>query len=246
MTSSTARASRSPHGVDGYLVEAGDTQGMADRIVELIRDPGLVTRMSEAALDKAAQHDYQAFLRDWRAVLDGVIAAKPRRATLDSVTLTVSQLGYLRPLRLPAVFARFPLLRRLARAQSSSGAWRAPRKIEFAARLKVDGHSPHSTLDSAVVTLDAVGDGAGSVVSIPLRVDRSDTTFRLATTLDLAEVFRGMDEAGRSARLRLRLVWENSSWEKTLSRPRRMEPNYEVSFSGQGEILLNRGKTAPR
>jgi poly(glycerol-phosphate) alpha-glucosyltransferase len=45
-------------------------------------------------------------------------------------------------------------------------------------------------------------------------------------------------------RLRLRLVWENSSWETTVSRPRRMEPNYEVSFSGAGEISLNRGKGA--
>lgn len=233
-------------GVDGYLVTAGDTQAMADRIVELIRNPDLVTRMSEAALVKAGQHDYQAFLNDWRAVLDGVIAAKPRRTTLDSVTLKVTRLGYLRPVRLPAAFARFPLLGRFARLQSSSGAWRAPRKIEFMARLKVDGHSPRSTLDSAVVTLDAVGDGAGSVVAIPLHVRRSEATFQLTATVDLAEVFGGMDDAGRSVRLRLRLVWENSSWEKTLSRPRRMEPNYEVSFSGNGEILLNRGKGAPR
>jgi hypothetical protein len=29
-----------------------------------------------------------------------------------------------------------------------------------------------------------------------------------------------------------------------VSRPRRMEPNYEVSFSGAGEISLNRGKGA--
>jgi poly(glycerol-phosphate) alpha-glucosyltransferase len=234
------------HGVDGYLVTAGDTQGMADRIVELIRNPDLVTRMSEAALVKAAQHDYQAFLKDWRAVLDGVIAAKQRRTTLDSVTLKVQRLGYLRPVRLPTAFARIPVLGRLTRPHSSSGAWRGPRKIEFAAELKVDGRSPRSTLESAVVTLDAVGTDVGSVVAIPMRVRRSDTTFRLMATVDLAEVFAGMDDAGRSARLRLRLVWENSNWEKTLSRPRRMEPNYEVSFSGKGEILLNRGKAAPR
>jgi glycosyltransferase involved in cell wall biosynthesis len=234
------------HGVDGYLVDAGDLQGMADRIVELIRHPERVARMSEAALDKAAQHDYRAFLKDWRAVLDGVIAAKPHRTTLDAVTLKVSRLGYLRPMRLPAAFARLPLLGRLARAQSAAGAWRAPRRLEFAARLTVDGHSPVSTLDSAVVTLDAVGDGAGSVVAIPMRVRRAGTTFQLSATVDLAAVFREMDDAGRSARLRLRLVWENSRWEKTVSRPRRMEPNYEVSFSGKGMILLNRGKGAPR
>jgi poly(glycerol-phosphate) alpha-glucosyltransferase len=234
------------HGVDGYLIPAGDTQAMADRIVELIRNPDVVTRMSEAALDKAAQHDHQAFLNDWQAVLDGVIAAKQRRTTLDSVTLKTTRLGYLRAIRLPAAVARFPVLRRLARPQASSRAWRAPRKLEFMARLEVDGHSPESSLDSAVVTLDAVGDGGGAVVAIPMRVGRSDTTFQLIATVDLDEVFRAMDEACRSVRLRLRLVWENSSWEKTLSRPRRMEPNYEVSFSGTGEICLNRGKGAPR
>jgi hypothetical protein len=234
------------HDVDGFLVEAGDIRGMADRIVELIRNPELVARMSGAALDKAGQHDYRAFLRDWRAVLDGVIAARPRRTTLDSVTLKVTRLGYVSPFRVPGVFARLPLLRRLARVRSSSGAWRRPRKLEFAARLRVDGHSPLSTVDSAVVTLDAVGDGAGAEVSIPMRIGRSNATFRLAATIDLAEVFSGMGDAGRSARLRLRLVWENSRWEKTLSRPRRMEPNFEVSFSGKGEIVLNRGRAAPR
>ncbi len=234
------------HGVDGYLVDAGDTKGMAQRVVELIRNPERVARMREAAFDKAAEHGYEALLNDWRAVLDRVIAAKPRRTTLDSVTLKVTRLGYLRPVRLPAAVARFPVLRRLARPQASSGAWRAPRKLEFMAVLEVAGHSPGSTLDSAVVTLDAVGDGSGSIVDIPMQVRRTGATFRLAATIDLAEVFRGMDDAGRSARLRQRLVWENSSWEKTLSRPRRMEPNYEVSFSGKEEISLNRGKSAPR
>ncbi len=234
------------HGVDGYLVSPGDIQGMADRIVELIRDREQVTRMSGAALEKAAKHGHQSFLKDWQAVLDGVIANKPRRTTLDSVTLKVTRLGYLYPMRLPAAFARLPLLGRLARAQPSSGAWRAPPKLEFEGRLKVEGHSPRSSLDSAVLTLDAIGDGAGAVVALPMRVRRSDTTFHLTATVDLAEVFQGMGDSGRSARLRLRLVWENSSWEKALSRPRRLEPNYEVSFSGRGELRLNRGKGAPR
>jgi poly(glycerol-phosphate) alpha-glucosyltransferase len=234
------------HGVDGYLVEPDDTQGMADRIVELIRDPDLVAKMSEAALDKAAHHDYAAFLADWRAVIEGVIAAKPRRTTLESVTLKVTQLGYIRPLRLPARFAGLPVLGRLARPHSSSGAWRGPRRLEFLARLNVDGHSAQVTLDSAVVTLEAVGPVSGFVVPIPMNVQRSGTTFRLSATIDLAAVFQDLDDSARAMKLRLRLVWENSSWETTLSRPRKMEPNYEVSFSGAGEISLNRGTSAPR
>jgi poly(glycerol-phosphate) alpha-glucosyltransferase len=234
------------HGVDGYLVKAGDTQGMADRIVELIRTPELAASMSEAALAKAAKHDYAAFLADWRTVLEGVIAAKPRRTSLDSVTLKVTRLGYVRPFRLPARFARLPVVGRFARSQSASAAWRGPRKLEVVASLAVDGRSAAATLDSAVVTLEAVADGSGSIVALPMDVLRTDTTFRLTSMIDLAEIFKDMDDGGRSVRLRLRLVWENSSWEMTLSRPRRMEPNYEVSFSGTGEISLNRGKAAPR
>jgi hypothetical protein len=233
-------------GVDGFLVAAGDQQGMADRIVELIRSPEQVAKMSEAALDKAAQHDHAAFLADWRTVLEGAIAAKQRRTTLDKVTLKVSQLGYTRPLRLPALFAHLPVVGRLGRPQASSGAWREPRKLEFAARLNVEGHSAESTLDSAVVTLDAIGPVSGFIVPIPLQIQRNGTTFTLAATIDIGDVFRDVDDSARSMRLRLRLVWENSSWETNLARPRRMEPNYEMSFAGTGEVSLNRGKSAPR
>jgi poly(glycerol-phosphate) alpha-glucosyltransferase len=233
-------------GVDGYLIEQGDTQSMADRVVELIRNPELVAKMSEAALRKASQHDHAAFLDDWRAVLEGVVAAKERRTALESVTLKVARLGYVREHRLPARFAGYPLVGRLARAPAASAAFRKPGTVEFVARLEVDGHSPHATLDSAVLTLEAVGDGAGSIVALPIKVRRSGTTFRLAAMIKLADVFRDMDDAARSVRLRLRLVWENSSWETIVSRPRRMEPNYEVSFSGTGELSLNRGKGAPR
>jgi poly(glycerol-phosphate) alpha-glucosyltransferase len=233
-------------GVDGYLVAPGDTQGMADRIVELIRHPELVAKMSEASLVKAARHDYAAFLNDWRNALEGAIAAKDRRTTLKSVRLKVSTLGYVRPIHLPTRLEGYPLIGRLARRHASSAAWRSSRKLEFAARLEVEGDSPKSSLDTAVVTLDAVGDGAGSVVPIPMNVRRSGSTFSLATTIDLGEVFQGMDDAARSVLLRLRLVWENSSWEKNLSRQRNMEPNYEVSFSGTGQISLHRGKSAPR
>jgi poly(glycerol-phosphate) alpha-glucosyltransferase len=231
-------------GVDGYLVARGDTQGMADRIVELIRNPDLVARMSSAALDKASQHDHKAFLHDWHTVLDGVVAAKQRRTTLESATLKVRRLGYLRRLRLPAPFAGFPVIGRLARIYSSSAAWRDPRRFEFVADLEVDGHSPRANLDTAVVTLEAVGPVSGALVDLPIEVQRTGSTFRISTTFDHADIFAELADTARSMRLRLRLVWENSSWETTVSRPRRMEPNYEVSFSGAGEISLNRGKGA--
>lgn len=234
------------HGVDGYLVDAGDTQGLANRVVELIRNPELVATMSEAAFGKASEHDHAAFLEDWRATLEGVVAAKERRTALESVTLKVTRLGYARRLRLGDRFAGVPVIGRLARTHAASGAFRGPRTVEFKGRLEVDGRSPRSTPERAVVTLEAVDDQSGSIAVLPLDVRRSGTTFRLSATVDLGDVFRDLDDATRSVRLRLRLVWENSCWETTLSRPRRMEPNYEVSFSGTGTISLNRGRAAPR
>jgi poly(glycerol-phosphate) alpha-glucosyltransferase len=212
------------HGVDGYLVKAGDIPGLADRIMELIRDPELVARMSEAAVDKAAQHDYSAFLDNWRTVLEGAIAAKERRTSLESVSLKIARLGYLRPLPLTARVADHGVIARLPRTQSASSAWRRPRKVEFLAELTVDGQSLRSTLDSAVVTLDAVADRSTSIVGLPLEVARSGSTLSLAATADLADVFRQMTRSPpRAVRLRLRLVWENSSWQTTLSRPARTD-----------------------
>ena len=89
------------HGVDGYLVEPGDVQGMADRVVEMIRNPALVARMSEAAFDKAEAHGHVAFLKDWRHALNEVIRKKDRRTRLRSVKLTVTQLGYAQGLSAP-------------------------------------------------------------------------------------------------------------------------------------------------
>ena len=180
------------HGVDGFLVDEGDVRGMADRVVELIRNPELVARMSEAAFEKATHHGGEAFLEDWRNVLGAVVEAKQHRTTLRSVTLSVTKLRNVR-------------------------AWSRPRTIEFSARLDVDGESPEATLDSAVVTLELIDDDTGLIVAVPMAVRRADQVFELSATVNLTKSFRTLDQAAKS--LRLRLVWENSSWETRLSRP---------------------------
>ena len=76
-------------GEDGFLVEAGDTRAMADRVIELLKDPALVSRMSKAARMKAAQHGYDRFLSDWGAVLNAVVEQKPKRTKLASADLEV-------------------------------------------------------------------------------------------------------------------------------------------------------------
>jgi poly(glycerol-phosphate) alpha-glucosyltransferase len=198
------------HGVDGFLVKRGNFQEMADHLVELIRNPELVAKMSDAAFVKAAQHDASAFLEDWRTVLEGVVAAKERRTTLESVTLTVTHL-------VPALFSVDRLIGGRSRSQSSSPTWRHRGKVKFAGHLEVNGRSPRATLDSAVVTLEAVNESSSAIRAVPMTVRRSGTTFDLSATIDLRRMFRGAAEAARS--MRLRLAWENSSWQVTLPPP---------------------------
>jgi poly(glycerol-phosphate) alpha-glucosyltransferase len=198
------------HGVDGFLVKRGRFQEMADHLVELIRNPELVAKMSDAAFVKAAQHDSSAFLEDWRTVLEGVAAAKESRTTLESVTLTVRRLR-------PAVFSVERVIARRSRSQSSSATWRDRGEVKFAGRLEVIGHSPRATLDSAVVTLEAIDGGSAAIRAVAIKVRRSGRTLDLSATIDLADAFRGRGEAARS--MRLRLAWENSSWQTTLPPP---------------------------
>jgi poly(glycerol-phosphate) alpha-glucosyltransferase len=198
------------HGVDGFLVKRGKVQDMAEHLVELIRNPELVAKMSDAAFVKAAQHDASAFLEDWRTVLEGVAAAKQRRTTLESVTLKVTRLR-------PALLSVDQVRGRASRPQPSAPGWGDRGKVKFAARLEVIGHSPRATLDSAVVTLEALDVSSTAIRAVPMTVRRSGTTFDLSATIDLAGMFRGTGETARS--MRLRLAWENSSWQDTLPPP---------------------------
>lgn len=70
-------------GVDGFLVEEGDIEAIADRALLLIRDPDRVTAMSKAAYAKALAHDHTSFIHDWQQVLNAVVEQKAaaRRST---------------------------------------------------------------------------------------------------------------------------------------------------------------------
>ena len=52
-----------------------------------------------------------------------------------------------------------------------------------------------------------------------MEVRRDEGHVRADGDVDLADAFRGMAEATRS--VRLRLAWENSSWQTTLAPPAR-------------------------
>ena len=223
-------------GVDGFLVPAGDVQKLADRIIQLARDPDLVRRMSSAAEKKAEGHDYRTFLGDWRSVLETAVRQKRDRTTLQSVRLTVTRLSYERPLRLPsALAARLP--GRLSRRSSSARAFRSGPVIDFAGKLAVVGQSDRATLDDATVSLDAVS-SRGTVVPVPISATRSEAGFDLAARIDPAQLFDAAESQDQGLRLRLRLVWNNSSWETMVRRSRNWSANYEICFSDNQELTL--------
>jgi len=228
------------HGVDGFLVEPGDMQGLADRIVELIRDPALAARMSEKAFEKAKAHDYNAFLRDWKHVLDTVVAQKQDRTRIDGVELDVIELGQV---PLPAVRTRIDqrIGRRLLGARPASGSSRTAPHVRFLARLDLRGPGKPRTVERVQVTLDAVCEATADVVPVPLEVTRNGRTFVLSSLFDAAAIFESVAGDADSVRLRLRLVWENSSWETHLSRGDVKRPPYEIAFTSTGELQLHRG-----
>ena len=260
-------------GVDGYLLSAGDEQGMADRIVTMIRNPALVSRMSDAAFEKAHHHDHNAFLRDWRRVLNEVVRRKDRRTSLESVTLKVDHLGAekqappaVAPVttfagRVVAHADRIPVHGRLAAVtdrlaskgramadgpisyQSGSTSFRANPRMRFVGKLTVKATSRRGTLDEAVVTLDAVSDGIGTIVPIELTTRLRGQTFEVAATFDPKTLFAPAAKRSHVMQLRLRIVWNNSSWETYVKRPSGGRPPYELSFGPTGEAVIWRGLT---
>ena len=124
-------------GVDGFLVPRGDVDGLADRIVELLQSPELVSRMSAAARETAARHGADHFLADWADVLERVVELRPDRTRIDDVALETTRLRRVRGDRLqfaavlrvkastPARQARLrrrPALRRRRRERSGDRA----------------------------------------------------------------------------------------------------------------------------
>lgn len=52
-------------GVDGYLVDEGDTKGMADRIITLIKDVELRKAMGRAARESSERYSEEMIMRQW-------------------------------------------------------------------------------------------------------------------------------------------------------------------------------------
>ena len=156
-------------GVDGFLTPAEDLQTFADRVVTMIRDPALVEKMSAAALEKAQQHDYRAFLRDWRTALETAVANKPNRVQLDRVDLR-RRAGW-------AASARDGCLAGWSGHGPGRQPCAKPPEVELDSFLHLHGKGRPETLDSVAITLDAVCDATGGVANIPVIVQRDGRSF---------------------------------------------------------------------
>jgi poly(glycerol-phosphate) alpha-glucosyltransferase len=207
-------------GVDGFLVERGDKEALAERVVRLLRSPELVSKMSAAALEKAREHGKTRFVATWRDVLEQVVELSPRRTTLQQVSLSVTDLRL-------AGGRRF--VPRIGRARSLTGP-RANLRDELVlqADATVEGRSGESTLDSAEWSLAAVDHDNGTCTNLPLDVVRREKSFTLRARVPLSEVLADA-QPGAEMRLRLRLVWENSAWQTFVTSPDRHD-GVELSF----------------
>ena len=143
-------------GVDGFLVPAGDVDALAGRLIELLRSPELVARMSDAAREAAARRGPDTFLRDWADVLGRVVERRRHRTRLDDVALDATEL------------------------RTGRGG-----RLRFAGVLRVRAKTRLAELESAAVTLAAIDGSSGAVTELPLKVKVEDGTLKLHTPTGL-------------------------------------------------------------
>jgi poly(glycerol-phosphate) alpha-glucosyltransferase len=191
---------------------------MAARVVQLLRDPELVRRMSTAARAKAAAHGYDAFLADWARVLNATIANKPRRTKIEAVDLEVRRLT-------------------VGRRNDAPGRVAGGKRLRLDARLQLEGRGDPSL---AEVSLAAVHEGSGLVVELPVSVKRDHANFRVRSSAPVSDLYRDGADARDRCRLRLRLTWANSSWQGWVTRPDSGTSGLEVGYGLDDEWTLSR------
>ena len=175
-------------GVDGFVVPDGDTAALAARVVELLRSPGLVTRMSAAARATAAQHDGADFLRHWAEVAAAADADAPRRPRVKAVRLELDALEERGTGRLARLAGRTPAL-------------------AVAGRVVVEQRGRRRGLRDAVLELAWVDPATGAARDVPVEVRRGGGALRFTASAPLPDA---------PAALRLRLLWRAFAWESEL------------------------------
>ncbi|MET0769026.1 MAG: glycosyltransferase [Solirubrobacteraceae bacterium] len=175
-------------GVDGFVVPDGDVDALAGRVVELLRSPELVARMSAAARATAERHDSADFLRHWADVIAAAEAEGGRRPRVKAVHLELDKLEASGTGRLAQIAGRAA-------------------QVEVAGAAVVEQRGKPRGLRDAVLELAWVDVASGEARDVPLEVRRGGGALRFSATAPLPEA---------PAALRLRLRWRAFAWEREL------------------------------
>jgi poly(glycerol-phosphate) alpha-glucosyltransferase len=79
-------------GVDGFVVPEGDEARLAERVIELLRSPELVQRMSAAAREKVARYGPAEFVERWAQVIRAAVELEPERTRIEDAAFELTRL----------------------------------------------------------------------------------------------------------------------------------------------------------
>jgi poly(glycerol-phosphate) alpha-glucosyltransferase len=187
-------------GVDGFLVPEGDKAQLAACLIELLTDAELSARMSVAAREKAHALGPDGVLARWAGVLASAVERKRSRTRIDDVDVALGKLRLVPAGRLARLAHRGP--------DVAIGPVDGPMALALEGTVRVEVQTRRSKPEDAAFELAWVHDESGAIeeVGVGVKYAEDEEEFRLKA---LAPV----PDAG-AARLRLRLLWENSAWER--------------------------------
>jgi poly(glycerol-phosphate) alpha-glucosyltransferase len=79
-------------GADGFVVPEGDQAALAERVVELLRSPELVRRMSAAAREKVSRFGPSEFVERWGSVIRATVELERRRTRIEEIEFELTKL----------------------------------------------------------------------------------------------------------------------------------------------------------
>ena len=79
-------------GADGFVVPEGDEAALADRVIELLRSPELVERMSAAAREKVARYGPAEFVDRWAHVIRAAVELEGDRTRIEQAAFELTRL----------------------------------------------------------------------------------------------------------------------------------------------------------
>ena len=79
-------------GADGFVVPEGDEAALAERVVELLRSPELVRRMSAAAREKVSRFGPAEFVERWGQVIRATVELERSRTRIEEADFELTRL----------------------------------------------------------------------------------------------------------------------------------------------------------